>query len=87
MLANLSGESEKSSKEAVWPEVKSRAGIIMGLPVFKKARSIKHYCQLVRYRRVSVERKYNKEYCQIYIQRHYTKYNISIFFKSGRDST
>jgi DNA ligase-4 len=85
--ANLSGESENSSREAVWPEVKPRVGTMVGLPIFEKARSIKHYCYLVRHRKISVERKYNREYYQIHIQRHHTKYDISIFSRSGRDST
>jgi DNA ligase-4 len=85
--ANLSGEFAKSSTKAVWSEVKPRAGTMVGLPVFEKARSIKHCCQLVGHRKVSVERKYDGEYCQIYIQRHRTGYDISIFSKSGRDST
>jgi DNA ligase-4 len=63
MPANLSGESEKSSKEATWAEIKPRAGTMVGLPVFEKARSIKHCYQLVRHRKVSVERKYDGEYC------------------------
>jgi DNA ligase-4 len=87
MPANLSGELEKSLKKAVWPEVKPRAGTMVGLPVFEKARSIKHCCQLVGHRKVSVERKYNGEYCQIHIQRRRAGYDISIFSKTGRDST
>jgi hypothetical protein len=38
--AHLSRESEKSSREAVWAEIKPRAGTMVGLPVFEKARSI-----------------------------------------------
>jgi DNA ligase-4 len=40
MPATLSAELEKSSKKAIWPEVKPRAGTMVGLPVFLKARSI-----------------------------------------------
>jgi DNA ligase 4 len=87
MPANLSGESAKSSKEAVWPKLKPRAGTMVGLPVFEKARSIKHCCQLIGHRKVSVERKYDGEYCQIHIQRRRTGYDINIFSKSGRNST
>lgn len=87
VFRGLQAESEKSSKEAVWAEIRPRAGIMVGLPVFEKARSIKHCCQLVGRREVSVERKYDGEYCQIPIQRHRTGHDISIFSKSGRDST
>ena len=85
--ANLSGDFAKSSKKAVWPEVKPRAGTMVGLPVFENARSIKRCCQLVGHRKVSLERKYDGEYCQIHIQSRRTGYDISIFSKSGRNST
>jgi hypothetical protein len=81
------GELAKLSKKAIWPEVKPRAGIMVGLPVFKKARSIKHCCQLVGHRKASVERKYDGEYCQIHIQRRRAGDDINIFSKSGRNST
>lgn len=40
--AHLSREFRESSKEAVWAKIKPRAGTIVGLPAFEKARSIKH---------------------------------------------
>jgi DNA ligase 4 len=36
---------------------------------------------------MNVERKYNGEYCQIYIDLSRASNSIKIFFKSGKDST
>jgi DNA ligase 4 len=54
---------------------------------YEKARSIKQCCQLAGQRRISVERKYDGEYCQIYIDRNKPEDCIQIFSKSGKDST
>jgi DNA ligase 4 len=56
-------------------------------PAHQKARNIKHCCQLVRPRRINVERKYNGEYCQIHIDLSKASDSIKIFSKSGKDST
>ncbi|KAL3463624.1 hypothetical protein BJX64DRAFT_256612, partial [Aspergillus heterothallicus] len=63
------------------------SGIKIGRPDYYKARSIKHCCKMINQRRMSVERKYDGEYCQIHID--LTKYpnSIQIFSKSGKDST
>lgn len=61
-------------------------GAKIGRPEYYKARSIKHCCQMAARRRMSVERKYDGEYCQIHID--LSKSNpIQIFSKSGKDST
>jgi DNA ligase 4 len=52
-----------------------------------KARSITHCCQIAGSRRMSVERKYDGEYYQIYIDLSKDNDPIRIFSKSGRDST
>ncbi|KAL6251826.1 hypothetical protein RBB50_002036 [Rhinocladiella similis] len=55
---------------------------------FVKARTIKHCCNEARGRMMSVERKYDGEYCQVHID--LTKEpssQIQIFSKSGKDST
>ncbi|KIW13493.1 hypothetical protein PV08_08681 [Exophiala spinifera] len=55
---------------------------------FVKARTIKHCCNEARNRTMSVERKYDGEYCQVHID--LTKEvssQIQIFSKSGKDST
>ncbi|KAH7115532.1 hypothetical protein EDB81DRAFT_819664, partial [Dactylonectria macrodidyma] len=54
---------------------------------YEKARSIRHCCQLAGPRRMSVERKYDGEYCQIHIDLNKSGADIKIFSKSGRDST
>lgn len=54
--------------------------------LYDKARSIKHCCTLANRRQMSVERKYDGEYCQIHID---VSKNcpIRIFSKSGKEST
>ncbi|KAL5355649.1 hypothetical protein BJX96DRAFT_170872 [Aspergillus floccosus] len=62
-------------------------GVKIGRPEYYKARSIKHCCQMVGRRRISVERKYDGEYCQIHIDLMRRPSSIQIFSKSGKDST
>lgn len=63
-----------------------KMGVKIGRPDYYKARSIKHCCRMVDRRRMSIERKYDGEYCQIHID--LSKHpNIQIFSKSGKDST
>lgn len=62
-------------------------GVKIGRPDYYKARSIKHCCQMVDRRRMSIERKYDGEYCQIHIDLSKHPNYIQIFSKSGRDST
>ncbi|KAL4867095.1 hypothetical protein BDV12DRAFT_186963 [Aspergillus spectabilis] len=62
-------------------------GIKVGRPEYYKARSIKHCCNMVGQQRMSVERKYDGEYCQIHIGISKDSSSIQIFSKSGKDST
>ncbi|KAB8256609.1 hypothetical protein BDV32DRAFT_161091 [Aspergillus pseudonomiae] len=62
-------------------------GVKIGRPDYYKARSIKHYCQMIGRRRMSIERKYDGEYCQIHIDLSKPSSPIQIFSKSGKDST
>ncbi|KAL4805079.1 hypothetical protein BDV18DRAFT_24860 [Aspergillus unguis] len=62
-------------------------GIKIGRPEYYKARSIKHCCTMAGQRRMSVERKYDGEYCQIHVDLSKTTSSIQIFSKSGKDST
>ncbi|KAL5340600.1 hypothetical protein BJX70DRAFT_101719 [Aspergillus crustosus] len=62
-------------------------GIKIGRPEYYKARSIKHCCNMVGQARMSVERKYDGEYCQIHIDISNNASMIQIFSKSGKDST
>ncbi|KAL4988940.1 hypothetical protein BDW68DRAFT_196352 [Aspergillus falconensis] len=64
-----------------------KIGIKIGRPEYDKARSIKHCCNMVGQRRMSVERKYDGEYCQIHIDLSKHSGCIQIFSKSGKDST
>ncbi|ODH52880.1 hypothetical protein GX48_01074 [Paracoccidioides brasiliensis] len=62
-------------------------GIKVGRPMFYKARGVKHCCKMAGRRTMSVERKYDGEYCQIHINLAKRPNCIQIFSKSGRDST
>ena len=62
-------------------------GVKIGRPEYYKARSIEHCCQMVGRRRMSLERKYDGEYCQIHIDLSNAASSIQIFSKSGKDST
>ncbi|KAL4750077.1 hypothetical protein BDW72DRAFT_194203 [Aspergillus terricola var. indicus] len=64
-----------------------KIGIKIGRPEYFKARSIKHCCNMVGQRRMSVERKYDGEYFQIHIDLSKQSGCIQIFSKSGKDST
>ena len=66
---------------------KPQPGNMVGLPCCDKARSIAHCCQLARGRTMSVEQKYDGEYCQIHVCLIESSPRIQIFSKSGRDST
>lgn len=68
--------------------VTTRTGTMIDLPRFEKARSIRHCCSLPDSAEVSVERKYDGEYCQIHVSvSDNDGHDIKIFSKSGRDST
>lgn len=62
-------------------------GTLVPRKAYDKARSIKHAMNLAKSRTLSVERKYDGEYCQVHIQRSHDRDTIQIFSKSGKDST
>ncbi|KAM4056452.1 ATP dependent DNA ligase [Hirsutella rhossiliensis] len=68
-------------------ELEPKIGVMIGRGIYAKARSINHCCQLAGSRRMTVERKYDGEYCQVHIGRSNSGTSIKIFSKSGRDST
>jgi len=74
-------------RQSVAVNLRPQIGVMVTQATHAKARSITHCCQMAGSRRMSVERKYDGEYCQIHID--LTKGNdpIRIFPKSGRDST
>ena len=82
-----SQETDMALRPSVWANIEPQLGVMIGLPSFEKARSINHCCQLVRNQEVSVERKYDGEYCQIHVGMMNLEAQIQIFTKSGRDST
>lgn len=64
-----------------------KSGIKVGRTNYLKARSIKHALQMAGTRRMSLERKYDGEYCQIHVDLSRGEDCIQIFSKSGKDST
>ncbi|KAL8935467.1 MAG: hypothetical protein Q9216_005410 [Gyalolechia sp. 2 TL-2023] len=62
-------------------------GSKIGRVPYLKGRSVKNVVQLAAGRKMSVERKYDGEYCQIHINLNNEKNWIQIFSKSGKDST
>lgn len=71
----------------LWDVLQPQVGVMIARPAYEKARSIRHCCQLARLRRMSVERKYDGEYCQIHVDLSNRESGIKIFSKGGRDST
>ncbi|KAL8906893.1 MAG: hypothetical protein Q9207_001748 [Kuettlingeria erythrocarpa] len=74
---------DSSPRSALKPVVGHKVGRVPYL----KGRSIKNVVHLAEGRKMSVERKYDGEYCQIHIDLAKTKDCIQIFSKSGKDST
>ena len=67
--------------------LRPQIGIKIGRPEYYKARSIKHCHQMAKGRQISIERKYDGEYCQIHVDLTNKQTPIQIFSKSGKDST
>ncbi|KAI9816425.1 MAG: hypothetical protein M1826_001814 [Phylliscum demangeonii] len=74
-------------RQAVMQRIKPRTGVKVGRPEYWKARSINHCLQMVGRQRMSIERKYDGEYCQIHVDLARTDGWLQIFSKSGKDST
>lgn len=65
-----------------------KLGVMIRRQPYDKGRSIKHCCNMAESRTISVERKYDGEYCQIHIDMcKPLDQRIQIFSKSGKDST
>ncbi len=64
-----------------------QVGVKVGRTTYTKARSVKHAVSMVRNRDMSVERKYDGEYCQIHVDVRRRDQQIQLFSKSGKDST
>lgn len=67
--------------------LKPIVGSKIGRTPYLKGRSIKNVVQLAEGRKMSVERKYDGEYCQIHVNLAKGDNCIQIFSKSGKDST
>lgn len=78
---------ELSLRDKAARRLKPQIGVMITRTAHDKARSIKHCCQLARGRHISVERKYDGEYCQVHIDLNKGRNCIKILSKSGRDST
>ena len=64
-----------------------KVGIKIGRMKYLVGRSIKHAVGIIGGRKMSIERKYDGEYCQIHVDSSAGKDWIKIFSKSGKDST
>ena len=64
-----------------------KVGVKIGRTKFLPGRSVKHAVSALGRRKISVERKYDGEYCQVHIDLAAAKNWIKIFSKSGKDST
>lgn len=74
-------------KRNVVPDLVPKIGVKIGRRAFYKARSLQHCCTMAGKRTMSLERKYDGEYCQIHIDLSKGRNCIQIFSKSGRNST
>ena len=74
---------EAQTKDMLMPKL----GIKVGRANYLKGRSVKQVVSMVTGRLMSIERKYDGEYCQIHIDLTKRSSPIQIFSKSGKDST
>ncbi|KAJ5795274.1 DNA ligase ATP-dependent N-terminal [Penicillium paradoxum] len=84
---NPDAKTAKRLSDIARHHLRPRPGVKVGRPDYYKARSIKHCLQMINGRRMSIERKYDGEYCQIHIDLSNKFTPIQIFSKSGKDST
>lgn len=88
-MSSMPSETERAlGKEDLMKYLLPKIGVKVGRPPFFKARSIKHCFDIAQNRRMSVEKKYDGEYCQVHIDLTQERRQwIKIFSKSGKDST
>ena len=67
--------------------LKPQIGTKVGRPSYRPARGIKHAVQTIKGRTMSVERKYDGEYCQVHVDMRNPAAPFQFFSKSGKDST
>ena len=85
--ANPSPDYAEYLMRNVMAHLPPQLGVKIGRPDFHKARGLKHCCTLARKRMMSLEKKYDGEYCQIHVDLSRGNNCIQIFSKSGKDST
>lgn len=81
------GVERERVRQAILQQLKPKVGVKVGRTAFFKARSVRHCLEMVGQQRMSLERKYDGEYCQIHIDLAKKENWLQIFSKSGKDST
>jgi DNA ligase-4 len=87
MLFRVTKDVEPLLKESAIHSLTLQVGVMTSQPAHGKARKIECYCRMAYTRRMNVERKYDGEYCQIHIDLSKDRDFITLFSKSGKDST
>lgn len=86
LAGDLEDETRTSSNDVL--SISPQIGIKVGPPGWAKAKGgIKHAMTIVDGRAMSIERKYDGEYCQIHVDLTKGTDSIQIYSKSGKDST
>ena len=80
----LESVSASTDTDAV---LRPRIGVKVGRPSYRPARGIKHAVQSIKGRKMSIERKYDGEYCQVHVDLRKPVNRFQLFSKSGKDST
>ncbi|EFR01275.1 ATP-dependent DNA ligase domain-containing protein [Nannizzia gypsea CBS 118893] len=80
-------EYARTLMELAIPHLAPQIGVKVGRPEYYKARNLRHCCRMADKRLMSIERKYDGEYCQVHIDLERGVQCIQIFSKSGKDST
>ncbi|MCJ1473550.1 hypothetical protein MMC13_002201 [Lambiella insularis] len=83
----LSAEDANSQSRQALTRLLPKCGVKIGRPYFYKAWSVNETLRLAHGRKMSLERKYDGEYCQIHVDLEKPGNEIQIFSKSGKDST
>lgn len=88
---NTSGPTDHDGRQSVEPKkidpLMPKVGVKVGRPTYLKGRGVKQVVNIAAGRKMSVERKYDGEYCQIHVDLSNREHPIKIFSKSGKDST
>ncbi|KAK4906797.1 hypothetical protein LTR66_017689, partial [Elasticomyces elasticus] len=85
--ARVSRDHEMSLMPILSKAIVPQLGTMICRQPFNKSRSIKHCVEMCSPRTMSVERKYDGEYCQIHIDMTKVQNQIQIYSKSGKEST